>query len=409
MFLLGADRLGRDMLSRIVYGARASLSIGLVGVTFSLVLGILFGGLSGYYGGRVDWFVQRVIEFILSLPTIPIWLALAAALPKNWSPLTTYFCITLIISLIGWTELARVVRGRFLALRSETFVTAAWLDGCSQGRIIFRHMLPSLTSHIIASVTLAIPLMILAETSLELPRPRAAAAGDQLGRAAEGGAGREVGLVRAVAAAAGRGGGDHRAGAQLPRRRAARRGRSPCSLNAEPGRRDRARRARAARRISRSRQTELRAVDDVSFTLERGRTLCIVGESGSGKSMTARSILQIVGAPGRIVGGEVLYTRRPGDAPVDLAKLPAARAGGCARVRGREIAMVFQEPMTSLSPIHQIGWQIAEALLAHRHDGPARGACSARSSCCARWRSRRRRRRWIAIRSSSAAACGSAR
>ena len=166
MFLLGADRLGRDMLSRIIYGARASLSIGLVGVTFSLVLGILFGGLSGYYGGRVDWFVQRVIEFIISLPTIPIWLALAAALPKSWSPLATYFCITLIISLIGWTELARVVRGRFLALRSEIFVTAAWLDGCSQGRIIFRHMLPSLTSHIIASVTLAIPLMILAETSL---------------------------------------------------------------------------------------------------------------------------------------------------------------------------------------------------------------------------------------------------
>jgi peptide/nickel transport system permease protein len=166
VFLLGADRLGRDMLSRIVAGARVSLSIGLVGVSFSLVLGIFFGGLSGYLGGRVDWTIQRVIEFILSLPTIPVWLALAAALPKNWSPVTTYFMITLIISLVGWTELARVVRGRFLALRSETFVTAAWLDGCSQSRIIFRHMLPSLASHIIASVTLAIPMMILAETSL---------------------------------------------------------------------------------------------------------------------------------------------------------------------------------------------------------------------------------------------------
>jgi peptide/nickel transport system permease protein len=166
VFLLGADRLGRDMLSRIIAGARVSLSVGLVGVGCSLVLGILFGGLSGYLGGRVDWFIQRVIEFILSLPTIPVWLALAAALPKNWSPVATYFTITLIISLVGWTELARVVRGRFLALRSETFVTAAWLDGCGQGRIILRHMLPSLTSHIIASVTLAIPLMILAETSL---------------------------------------------------------------------------------------------------------------------------------------------------------------------------------------------------------------------------------------------------
>ena len=166
VFLLGADRLGRDMLSRIIAGARVSLSIGLVGVGCSLILGIFFGGLSGYLGGRVDWFIQRVIEFILSLPTIPLWLALAAALPKDWSPVATYFTITLIISLVGWTELARVVRGRFLALRSETFVTAAWLDGCGQGRIIFRHMLPSLASHIIASVTLAIPMMILAETSL---------------------------------------------------------------------------------------------------------------------------------------------------------------------------------------------------------------------------------------------------
>jgi peptide/nickel transport system permease protein len=166
MFLLGADREGRDVLSRIIIGARASLSIGLLGVANSLVLGIVFGGLSGFLGGRVDWFVQRVIEFIISLPTIPIWLALAAALPKDMSPLAKYFCITLIISLIGWTELARVVRGRFLALRSESFVTAAWLDGCSRGRIIYRHMLPSLTSHIIASVTLAIPAMILAETAL---------------------------------------------------------------------------------------------------------------------------------------------------------------------------------------------------------------------------------------------------
>ena len=166
VFLLGADRLGRDMLSRIIYGARASLSIGLVGVICSLVLGIIIGGISGYFGGRVDWLIQRLIEFILSLPTIPIWLALAAALPKDWSPLTTYFVITLIISLIGWTELARVIRGRFLALRNESFVTAAWLDGCSQPRIIFRHLLPSLASHIIASVTLAIPMMILAETAL---------------------------------------------------------------------------------------------------------------------------------------------------------------------------------------------------------------------------------------------------
>jgi peptide/nickel transport system permease protein len=165
-YLLGADRLGRDMLSRIVQGTRISMSIGLVGVTFSLLLGITLGGISGYYGGRVDFVIQRIVEFILSLPTIPIWLGLTAALPQDWSPLRRYFAITIILSLVGWTELARVVRGRFLALRTEDFVTAARFDGCSQRRVIFRHMLPSLASHVIASVTLAIPLMILAETAL---------------------------------------------------------------------------------------------------------------------------------------------------------------------------------------------------------------------------------------------------
>jgi peptide/nickel transport system permease protein len=165
-YLFGADRLGRDMLSRTIFGARVSMSIGLLGVAMSLLLGILLGGISGYYGGWVDMVIQRVVEFVLSLPTIPIWLGLTAALPQDWSPLTRYFAITLILSLIGWTELARVVRGRFLALRSEDFVTAARLDGCSEGRVIFRHMLPSLASHVIASVTLAIPIMILAETSL---------------------------------------------------------------------------------------------------------------------------------------------------------------------------------------------------------------------------------------------------
>ena len=165
-YLFGADRLGRDMLSRVIYGTRISMSIGLVGVTFSLLLGVMLGGISGYYGGRIDFAIQRVVEFVLSLPTIPIWLGLTASLPQDWSPMTRYFAITVILSLIGWTELARVVRGRFLALRTDDFVTAARLDGASQGRVIFRHMLPSMTSHVIASVTLAIPHMILAETAL---------------------------------------------------------------------------------------------------------------------------------------------------------------------------------------------------------------------------------------------------
>ena len=166
MYLLGADRLGRDVLSRTIHGARVSMSIGLVGVLMSLILGMVFGGISGYFGGLVDTFIQRVIEFLRSIPTIPLWMGLAAAIPLNWPPLRVYFAITVLLSLIGWTGLAREVRGRFFSLKTEDFVTAARLDGASEGRIIMRHMMPSFSSHIIASVTLAIPAMIIAETSL---------------------------------------------------------------------------------------------------------------------------------------------------------------------------------------------------------------------------------------------------
>ena len=165
-YLFGTDRLGRDVLSRTIYGTRVSMSIGLLGVSLSLFIGLILGGLSGYYGGAIDMVVQRLVELILSLPTIPIWLGLSAALPQDWPPLVRYFAITVILSLVGWTELARVVRGRFLALRTEDFVVAARLDGGSQMRVIFRHMMPSMFSHIIASVTLAIPAMIIAETAL---------------------------------------------------------------------------------------------------------------------------------------------------------------------------------------------------------------------------------------------------
>jgi peptide/nickel transport system permease protein len=165
-FLIGADRLGRDMLSRIIYGTRISLSIGLVGVAFSLVLGVVLGGISGYFGGTIDNIIQRIIEFLRSIPTIPLWLGLAAALPKEWGSLQIYFGITLILSLIGWTGMARVVRGKFFSLRTEDFVVAARLDGSSQMRIIIRHMVPSFMSHIIASITASIPNMIISETSL---------------------------------------------------------------------------------------------------------------------------------------------------------------------------------------------------------------------------------------------------
>ncbi|MBB3589763.1 peptide/nickel transport system permease protein [Rhizobium sp. BK529] len=166
MYLLGADRLGRDVLTRLIYGTRISMSIGLVGVAMSLVLGVVLGSISGFYGGWVDTLIQRVIEVVSAMPTIPLWLGLAAAIPLTWSPVNVYFVITVIVSLLGWTSLAREVRGRFLALRSEDFVTAAKLDGSSEARLIFRHILPSLTSHILAVVTLAVPTMIVAETSL---------------------------------------------------------------------------------------------------------------------------------------------------------------------------------------------------------------------------------------------------
>lgn len=166
IFLLGTDQQGRDLFSRLMLATRLSMVIGLAGVALSLFLGILLGGLSGLYGGAMDIVIQRVIEIVRSIPTIPLWMALAASVPSEWPITRVYFIITLILGVIGWTTLARVVRGRFLSLRTEDFVTAAELAGASQLRIIFRHMVPSFLSHIIAATTLAIPQMIIAETAL---------------------------------------------------------------------------------------------------------------------------------------------------------------------------------------------------------------------------------------------------
>ncbi len=166
MFLLGTDRLGRDVLSRIVYGARISLTIGLIGIIFSFTLGIVFGGLAGYYGGWVDIVVTRVIEILRSFPEIPLWMALSAVLPVTWSPVVIYFGITLILAVLDWTGLARAVRSKLLALREEDYCTAALLMGAKPRRIIGRHLLPGFMSHLIASATLSIPAMILGETAL---------------------------------------------------------------------------------------------------------------------------------------------------------------------------------------------------------------------------------------------------
>jgi len=165
-FLLGTDRLGRDVLSRILYGARISLTIGLIGIALSFTLGLVIGGVAGYYGGWVDLAVQRLIEIIRSFPELPLWMALSAVLPVTWSPILIYFGITAILALLDWTGLARAVRSKLLALREEDYTTAARLMGAKPSRIIGRHLLPGFMSHLIASATLSIPGMILGETAL---------------------------------------------------------------------------------------------------------------------------------------------------------------------------------------------------------------------------------------------------
>ena len=166
VFLLGTDKMGRDLLSRILTGGRVSLSIGLLGVGITFILGIIIGGISGYYGGIADTIIQRIIEFIRSIPVLPLWMGLSAALPRYWSITQVYFAIVLILAMVQWTRLARVVRGKFMSVREEDFVMAARLRGAGEIRVLFKELLPSFYSYIIASLTLQVPRMILGETSL---------------------------------------------------------------------------------------------------------------------------------------------------------------------------------------------------------------------------------------------------
>ena len=237
LFLLGTDRLGRDVLSRMVHGARISLTIGLVGIAVSFAVGLVLGGLAGYYGGWVDSLVQRLIEIIRSFPELPLWMALSAALPVTWSPIGVFFGITIILGLIDWTGLARAVRSKLLALREEDFTTAAVLMGARPGRVIARHLLPNFMSHLIASATLSIPAMILGETALSFLglglRPPVTSWGVLPRRGAE----RQRRRPLSLAHVPGGPGGDHGPRLQLPRRRTARRGGSvQGGLSAAPAR-----------------------------------------------------------------------------------------------------------------------------------------------------------------------------
>lgn len=166
LYLWGSDRLGRDIFSRILYGAQLSLTVGLIGITVSFILGIFFGSLAGYFGGPIDWCINRVIEVLRSLPELPLWLALSAAVPSNWSPVAMFFIISIILGILDWPGLARSIRAKFLSLREEEYVRAAEMMGASSGRVIRKHLLPNFMSHLIASATLSIPAMILGETAL---------------------------------------------------------------------------------------------------------------------------------------------------------------------------------------------------------------------------------------------------
>ena len=396
------------------------MSIGLIGVAISLTIGVVLGSLSGFYGGWVDLTIQRLIEVISAMPTIPLWLGLAAAIPLTWSPLKVYFVITLIVSLLAWTGLAREVRGRFFALRGEDFVTAARLDGSTERRVIFRHILPSLTSHILAVVTLAIPTMIVAETALSFLgiglKPPVVSWGVLLQDAQNI---RTIAtapwlliwpslaVVLAVLAFNFMGDGLRDAADPYETLMGTKPNGRPTLVHPAPSTAEPVLSVRDLSIDFHLRTHILHAVRNVSFDLMPGRTLGLVGESGSGKSVTARALLRIIDKQARVAGGRIILEhRRPDDR------------------RSTQLAPSSREIRAHPRPPHRPDLPGADALAVagphhrrpdHRGAAPAPQARQARrprrdDRAAPPGRDRRTPSRWsTATPSSSPAACASAR
>ena len=360
----GTDDLGRDVFSRTIYATRTSLSIGVLGVLISFVLALVIGGTAGYFGGRIDAVIQRVTEIIRVVPIIPLYMGLAAAMPKEWSTTQVYFAMTLILGLFGWPTLARRIRSQLLSIRNEDYVVAARLAGARPGRIISQHMLPSFTSFIIVDLVISFPYMILSETALSFVglglRPPTVSWGVLLQqaqsiRAIEQTPWLFIPAILVVAAVLAftiigdglRDAADPYGGGKVMEN----------MLTVED--------------LSISFRTDegkITPVQGVSFSVKSGKTLGLVGESGSGKSISTKALMRLLPGTASLGDKTRMHYRSKDGRSVEIEKLDV-RSNQVRALRGSEIGMIFQEPMASFSPVYTIGNQMMEAIRLHRNMG----------------------------------------